>query len=500
MYNNPILNSERLYLQQDLSYNFTNSSTNEKNIVSNNEKTFSLWKFIIMIINFLKSLISSKENTSNTQQIEPIEESTQIEAQNQDISSVVEDSDFEILGERNIITNDYHFINKIPTNDHIKENSILIDYDSFQQQSPPAEQPVKPHQNSSSQLLKELALRKLKNQISSKSSQYGTNLSIAKPVRYNHSRQRKGLIPDESRSNSMSQRSPDSDNLLDISPTISNYQQSILNYYIPSKPISVNKYSIVDDLISNLRSNKLTSAYESSQSKIQDIITKRRLASLSKITPLSDDQLLKVQNIWRANPRNVLLDKYSIELTTGDLQTLQDGRWLNDNVIDYYFNVIMKENPKVFGWTTHFYSTLQQKGYQGVSRWAKRKKIDVFSKDKILVPVNISNTHWALSVIDNLKKTIIYYDSLSMSGNPQAVENLKMYMDKEAERLGKSKMCYELISHFDSPQQNNGSDCGVFTCTAAKYISKDKNLDYSQNDMKLIRRSMVYEMINDKLL
>lgn len=105
------------------------------------------------------------------------------------------------------------------------------------------------------------------------------------------------------------------------------------------------------------------------------------------------------------------INRYNIDISFADLQTLRDGRWLNDNIIDFYLNLVMKRNSKVFIWTTHFYSTLASRGYSGVARWAKRKKIDLFTMDKVIVPVNISNTHWALAVIDNLQKTITYYDS-----------------------------------------------------------------------------------------
>ena len=50
--------------------------------------------------------------------------------------------------------------------------------------------------------------------------------------------------------------------------------------------------------------------------------------------------------------------------------------------------------------------------------------------------------HWALAVIDNIKKTITYYDSLGgthNSGNPQAVQTLAHYMKEEAKRLGDGK-------------------------------------------------------------
>lgn len=86
------------------------------------------------------------------------------------------------------------------------------------------------------------------------------------------------------------------------------------------------------------------------------------------------------------------------------------------------------------------------------------------------------------------------------SGNPQAVQTLAHYMKEEAKRLGVMGNEYKLIPHMEAPQQKNGSDCGVFTCTAARYISANKPLSYSQNDMKIIRRRMVYEILDNRLL
>jgi sentrin-specific protease 1 len=49
-----------------------------------------------------------------------------------------------------------------------------------------------------------------------------------------------------------------------------------------------------------------------------------------------------------------------------------------------------------------------------VKRWTK--KIDIFALNKIFIPVNITNTHWGLVLIDIVLKTIIYFDSFRHSG------------------------------------------------------------------------------------
>ena len=50
------------------------------------------------------------------------------------------------------------------------------------------------------------------------------------------------------------------------------------------------------------------------------------------------------------------------------------------------------------------------------------------------------------------------------------------------------------FSFKEIPQQLNGSDCGVFACTFAEFLGRDAALSFQQNDMPLIRRTMVWEI------
>ncbi|EER35998.1 conserved hypothetical protein [Candida tropicalis MYA-3404] len=442
---NPLLSHERLEF-------------NDKEIIKRPDELQP--SIIYNVIAYIKTLILSLFVTSSIHLPEHDEED---EGNHNNITS---DSDIEIIGVK--IANDYHLLRQ-----H-RRNSFLVDESDGRYVSPkPVIAPVvQPTARSSTT-----------------SYQYGTDLSIAKPIKYSY-------VPTES-SQYIGEVDEDSPSLLDTPTTP--YQQSILDYYVPTKPMSIHSYSLVDNFISNLYIDKISSVYQQSHDKLQELITKKRLESVSLIKPLAADQLSQVTSIWRQRAK-VVNSNYQIDITTSDLQTLREPSWLNDNVIDYYFNLIMNAHPDIFGWTTHFYTALESKGYTGVQRWARRKKVNLFEKSKVLVPVNISNTHWALAVIDNLEKTISYYDSLNTVGNPRAVQNLAIYMDGEANRLNRDKITYELIPHVKSPQQKNGSDCGVFTCTAARYIAENKPLGYSQNDMKVIRRRMVYEILENKLL
>ncbi|KAI5967671.1 hypothetical protein CANMA_002851 [Candida margitis] len=498
MFNNPILDQERIYIQDDLSYNFANHKDTMQITRDDGLGGNIFWSIFNKVLYKITTLILSYFS----QQPHVIESPNCNTNEVKEELTSTKDSDIEILGERVIsrnyhITNDYHLINN---NHYEPQNSILED--SFRDQvgnSTMATTKTTPHDSTSS-LLRDLALKRLRSSRSKQMQmpQYGTDLSIASPMYSAPSQQKIDHQPIPQ--TPLATSSNDHPQFFDVEPK-TEYQQSILNFYVPPRPISITSYSLIDDLIANFKIDRISETYKQAQSKTQDIITAKRLASKAKIEPLNDSQLAKVNQAWIANPRSICINQYSIDISYADLQTLKDGRWLNDNIIDFYLNLVMKQSPKVFIWTTHFYSTLASRGYSGVARWAKRKKVDLLAMDKVIVPVNISNTHWALAVVDNLQKAITYYDSLrfGQSGNPEAVKNLQMYMDNEAKRLGHDAIKYKPVPYIEAPQQKNGSDCGVFTCIAARYLAQNSELKYSQNDMKMIRRRMTFEIMSDQL-
>lgn len=58
---------------------------------------------------------------------------------------------------------------------------------------------------------------------------------------------------------------------------------------------------------------------------------------------------------------------------------------------------------------------------------------------------------------------------------------------------------YSMKPH-EIPQQLNGSDCGMFTCKYADYISRDKPITFTQHQMPLFRKKMVWEILHQQLL
>jgi sentrin-specific protease 1 len=74
-------------------------------------------------------------------------------------------------------------------------------------------------------------------------------------------------------------------------------------------------------------------------------------------------------------------------------------------------------------------------------------------------------------------KEIRYYDSMN-GHNVECLRSLRNYLrdehqDKKSSQIDLSQWNFIHVS--DVPQQMNGSDCGMFTCKYAEFISRGKN-------------------------
>uniref|UniRef100_UPI00358F399D sentrin-specific protease 1-like isoform X2 n=1 Tax=Myxine glutinosa TaxID=7769 RepID=UPI00358F399D len=206
------------------------------------------------------------------------------------------------------------------------------------------------------------------------------------------------------------------------------------------------------------------------------------------------------------NADEVLSEAFRQTVTRKDIKTLHQLNWLNDEVINFYMNLIMKRSkrenlPNVHVFNTFFYPRIRSGGFQGIKRWTK--KVDIFAADIILVPVHL-DVHWCLASIDLRKRTISYYDSMG-NGNQEACHVLLNYLKEESlDKKGRRFLTSEWRLHSKSsreiPQQMNGSDCGMFTCKYADYIAREKPITFLQKHMPYFRRRMVWEILHQKLL
>ncbi|CAH0521267.1 unnamed protein product [Peronospora belbahrii] len=200
----------------------------------------------------------------------------------------------------------------------------------------------------------------------------------------------------------------------------------------------------------------------------------------------------------------VLVQKYNVNITRRHLQCLLPLAWLNDEVINFYFQMmsdrdealvkagILQKRSHFFN--SFFYTKVSENGYNfnNVRRWTR--KIDLFAMDKIFMPVNVGNMHWCMAAIFMTERRIQYYDSMHGSG-ATCIQVLMRYLHDESEHKKKTKFDdqgWELVSTTsDTPLQTNGSDCGVFSCLFADYLSQNLPLSFKQKDIPYHRHRMV---------
>ena len=122
--------------------------------------------------------------------------------------------------------------------------------------------------------------------------------------------------------------------------------------------------------------------------------------SLRNISLIQGDDL-NIPTIFNHEDDFVIIIKYAIEMTVGKLKCLQPTTWLNDEVINFYTNMIMEdllETNGIYSFNTFFMSKLfpenERYDFEAVRRWTKN--IDIFSLKKIFIPINIDNRHWTL--------------------------------------------------------------------------------------------------------
>jgi len=204
----------------------------------------------------------------------------------------------------------------------------------------------------------------------------------------------------------------------------------------------------------------------------------------------------------------VLVHYKHITLRVEDYLTLEEGEFLNDNIIEFFLTYLKEDvlNPeerdKVHMFSTYFYGALTktkkgvdfekdrslteaQRQYKRVERWTKN--IDLFEKDMVIFPICVES-HWLLIIAikpglincppKSEERTIkgepflILLDSMG-GDNDKLVAKIRQYLTEEwkaktggKETFGKREV--RLVKP-EKPEQLNFTDCGVYLL---QYIEK----------------------------
>ena len=149
---------------------------------------------------------------------------------------------------------------------------------------------------------------------------------------------------------------------------------------------------------------------------------------------------------------NVGKKKTTVEWS--DLERLDEGEFLNDNLIGFYLRYLEQrleeERPelakRVYFFNTFFFATLTNahKGrkrfnYEGVQKWTR--SVDLFTYDYIIVPIN-EQAHWYLAIICNLPALdhdLALHDDMVSSPNEEGRAILKQGPGQTEERASSPK-------------------------------------------------------------
>ena len=158
--------------------------------------------------------------------------------------------------------------------------------------------------------------------------------------------------------------------------------------------------------------------------------------------------------------RKSILQYGDVQLYPSDLLLLEAGEWLNDTVIEFYYEYLersLNNSEILFLRPCIVYLIIQSKtadldGIQGVLPTLKTRRL-------VFMPLNdnqgnkAGGTHWSLLVYDRMTSNYYHYDSAGSSNWIVAKELVKKLKLITGDGSLASARC---------PQQHNGYDCGVF--------------------------------------
>ena len=124
----------------------------------------------------------------------------------------------------------------------------------------------------------------------------------------------------------------------------------------------------------------------------------------------------------------------------------------------FFMHLIMERFNDIYTYSTFFYPKLQRDGYLAVCQW--NRGVNIFSKRLLLFPVYLERgAHWCLAVVNIVKKTITYFDSLK-NENFVCLKVLQEYLIQESQSTAFHSAVWHSNHQKNIPVQMNSFDCG----------------------------------------
>jgi sentrin-specific protease 1 len=226
-----------------------------------------------------------------------------------------------------------------------------------------------------------------------------------------------------------------------------------------------------------------------------------------KKTPLTVEELERVDKILKRKDRwSLVANKAAnIILEYGHANCLKDSEWLNDEVVNLYFQLLKERSlrtksvqNKILFVNSFFKNKLlgSSTTHKKLARWFKGFKL--IDMDMVFIACHVSGNHWCLLVINFTKKQFEWYDSMGGKNYKEVLSKLQTFITESTPGYSFSDWG-PVYAPKNIPMQNNGSDCGVFMCKFADYMSENRALDFSSADMPYFRKRMLLELVANRV-
>jgi Ulp1 family protease len=282
--------------------------------------------------------------------------------------------------------------------------------------------------------------------------------------------------------------------IINFEPTTSRrnpieFEDESLNVLVEcDEQINLNKKSFEPQInLKNSSSVLREKILSSKQLASQDLSTVKKVAS----------QLTSVSINYNAK---IIINKFSIDITLNDLNSLNHNSMLNDNIINYYMQLLCEQHAETFYCFPSFYFIKYEKdGIDSLSVWIK--KLGKLKQKIFFIPVCYLK-HWRLLTFDISTNLIKYYDSYHINCSKAKkfgldLSLLLVKLNSIDKMTNNWKYISNKICHIK--QLNNSNDCGVFLLSYVRCISHNIEFNFNSNSATDFRLKIVNEIKNNCL-
>ena len=200
----------------------------------------------------------------------------------------------------------------------------------------------------------------------------------------------------------------------------------------------------------------------------------------------------------------------SVTVKRMDFKRLRPGVWVNDEIVNLYIELLKRfdsdlcakdaaRNPTLFfnSWFMEILLIRDGKyNYSQVKRWTQKQGIDknLLDYEQVIIPINISNSHWIINRINISEKRVIEGDSFASESPKSSSKYTRAVMrwiedehDSRSILFDHKSWSQVLLSASQFPHQKNFQDCGVFTLMAAEYFARGRKVNFDEKSMDFFR-------------